>query len=78
MNHRFLFLVIAITAFFLWTNRSRDAQTPELFATKVLDQYIKFYCPQSGTCTRKDALSRMHREWPHVYQLGFQELEQDD
>lgn len=78
MNHRFLFLVIALTVFFLWINRSRDAQTPEFFATKVLDQYIKFYCPQAGTCTRKDALSRMRREWPHVYRLGFQVLEQDD
>ena len=67
-------LGIAVAVSFVWIQRSRDAAEPKLFTLKVLDQYIKYYCPNSGTCTRKNALRRMKRDWPHIYRLGFDQF----
>ncbi len=48
------------------------------FTAQVLNQYIKYYCPNAGVCSRKKALEGLKRDWPHVYKLGFQVLEEND
>lgn len=57
-------------------NRQRSV-TDQEYATRIIDQYIKYYCPNAGVCSRKKALERLRRDWPHVYKLGFQILERD-
>ncbi len=48
------------------------------FTSEVLEQYIRYYCPNAGVCRESQALERMNREWPHVYRLGFQVLEHEE
>jgi len=48
------------------------------WASQVLDQYIRYYCPTSGICNRKNGLERMRRDWPRIYLSGFNILEDFD
>lgn len=71
-------LLFTILLLSLHAVRIQRTVTPKEYATQVLDQYMKYYCPTSGICTRKKALQKLRRDWPHVYQLGFQVLENDE
>lgn len=48
------------------------------YALQVLDQYIRYYCPRDNICSHRQALTRMQRDWPHVYKLGFSILEENE
>lgn len=71
-THILLFIALLFAIRAIQTQRK---VTQKEYTTQVLDQYLRYYCPAVGTCTRKKALDRLHRDWPHVYQLGFQVLE---
>ena len=75
-----LSIIILLITIFLAVKAAtfQNAVTKEDYAIQVLDQYIKYYCPNAGTCTRKKALERLRRDWPHVYRLGFSILEENE
>lgn len=72
-----LLTAISLVIIFLAVNTVKAQRTvnQKEYTVQVLDQYIKYYCPNAGTCTRKKALERLRRHWPHIYKLGFQILE---
>lgn len=79
MNQRWLyilFIAVLIVLAVAAVGRQQSVTDRE-YAAQVLEQYIKYYCPNAGTCTRKKALERLRRDWPHVYELGFNILEKD-
>ena len=75
-----LFLVITaiIAVFAINLIKIQQSVSDKEYAAQVLDQYIKYYCPNAGTCDRKKALERLRRDWPHVYKLGFSILEENE
>lgn len=78
-----VFLVLILSFILIAVSLLRQAHRGEVennqvFATNVLGQYIRYYCPHSGLCTRKKALIRMKTNWPHIYRLGFQELREEN
>jgi len=79
-RHKQLSIIILLIIIFLAVKavKIQNAVTKEEFAAQVLDQYIKYYCPNAGTCDRKKALERLQRDWPHVYKLGFSILEENE
>ena len=79
-RHKQLSIIILLIIIFLAVKavKIQNAVTKEEYAAQVLDQYIKYYCPNAGTCTRKKALERLQRDWPHVYKLGFSILEENE
>lgn len=72
-----LLAAISLVIIFLAVNAVKVQRTvnQKEYTIQVLDQYIKYYCPNDDTCTQKKALERLRRDWPHVYKLGFQILE---
>lgn len=70
-----ILLAIIFLGIFIFAFTAKKQTGEKEYATQVLDQYIRYYCPNAGTCTRKKALSRLKSDWPHVYKLGFQALE---
>lgn len=72
-----LVLLIIIASLAVNSVVTQTKITEKEYAGQVLDQYIKYYCPTAGTCARKKALEKLRRDWPHVYKLGFQALEND-
>ncbi len=79
-RHKQLSIIILLIIIFLAVRAAKiqNAVTKEEYAAQVLDQYIRYYCPNSGICDRKKALERLQRDWPHVYALGFSILENDE
>jgi cell division protein FtsI/penicillin-binding protein 2 len=73
-------IVLLITIVYLAVVTAIDQRkvTEEEYAAQVLNQYIKYYCPNAGTCDRKKALERLRLDWPHVYRLGFSILEENE
>lgn len=67
------FVYLAVT-----TAINQRKVTEKEYAARILDQYIRYYCPNAGMCTRKKALERLQRDWPHVYKLGFSILEENE
>lgn len=74
MRAIFLTIVFIFLAFALLKN---SAIQEKEYAMQVLDQYIKYYCPQSGTCTRRQALRRIRKDWPAMYNLEFNILDDE-
>lgn len=72
LTHILLFIALLVAIRAIQTQRK---VTQKEYTAQVLDQYIRYYCPAVGTCSRTKALDRLRRDWPHVYQLGFQVLE---
>ena len=70
-----ILLGITILGIFLFILQNKKQINDREYAIQVLDQYIRYYCPNTGTCTKEKALLRLKRDWPHVYNLGFQILE---
>lgn len=78
-RHKRLSIIILLIITFLAAKavKIKNAATKEEYATQVLDQYIRYYCPHAGVCSREKALSNLRRDWPHVYKLGFSVLEEN-
>ncbi len=74
----FLIILIIIVSIAMNAIRTQRQVSQKEFTTQVLDQYIKYYCPNAGICDRKKALGRLRRDWPHVYSLGFSILEENE
>lgn len=68
-------LVLGIIFFRLLTKKQISDKD---YALQVLDQYIRYYCPNAGTCAREKALERLRLDWPNVYKLGFSVLEENE
>lgn len=77
MSKRFMYIlfIAALIPLTVSAVRRQQSVTDQEYAAQVLDQYIKYYCPSAGVCSRQKALRRLRRDWPHVYKLGFQILE---
>lgn len=73
-----LLLAIVILGIFFFTLNSKKQVGDKEYATQVLDQYIHYYCPHDNICSRRQALDRMRRDWPHIYKLGFSVLEENE
>ena len=75
MNKKIL-LLTAILGIFFFALKNKKQISDKEYATQVLDQYIRYYCPKDGVCSHRQALDRMQRDWPHIYKLGFSILEE--
>mgnify|MGYP001588824693 FL=1 len=73
-----ILLGITILGIFFFTLKNNKQISDKEYAAQVLDQYIRYYCPNAGICTRKEALRRLRADWPHVYKLGFSVLEENE
>ena len=73
-----ILLAAAILGIFFFTLKTKKQISDKEYALQVLDQYIRYYCPNAGTCTRKKALQRLRADWPHIYNLGFSVLEENE
>ncbi|MBI5357157.1 hypothetical protein HZB78_06135 [Candidatus Collierbacteria bacterium] len=78
-KRRILFLVILIIiAAAINAIKTQNRVSQKEFTTQVLDQYIKYYCPNAGTCSREKALSSLRSDWPQLYSRGFSILENNE
>lgn len=55
----------------------RPAASETEFASQVLDQYIRYFCPRDGICDHSQGLKSLRLAWPNVYQAGFSILEDE-
>jgi len=77
MNKKIL-LLTAILGIFFFALKNKKQISDKDYALQVLDQYIRYYCPRDGDCSRKQALTRAKRDWPEIYNLGFANLEENE
>ena len=73
-----ILLGITILGIFLFILQTKKRISDKDYALQVLDQYIRYYCPRDNVCSRRQALARMQRDWPHIYKLGFSILEENE
>lgn len=77
MRKKLLLAIVILGIFFFLLNSQKQASDQE-YASQVLDQYIRYYCPRDGDCTKKQALARAKKDWAEIYDLGFFLLEENE
>lgn len=73
-----LLLAIVILGIFFFSLTSQKQISDKEYAAQVLNQYIRYYCPRDGDCTREQALARTKKDWADIYDLGFFLLEENE
>jgi hypothetical protein len=73
-----LLLAIVILGILIFMLNSKKQISDKDYALQVLDQYIRYYCPRDGDCSRGQALARAKKDWPEIYNLGFFILEENE
>lgn len=51
--------------------------SPANYTARVFSHFERFHCAHSGICGTSKSLSYLQKKWPHIYNLGFSILEND-